>query len=206
MLLPLLRTEKMTSDYDRLADVYDGNFRTALDLAEDAGVRRQIVRAGAIMGGERILDIGCGTGLLLDWYPHLVHRYTGVDVSRKMLNVLERKHRKASVINADIMFCKTAWPFGAAVCTNGAVTYAGSPAAVAKKLKDLVKPGGRVVYSTCSLLNEENEDVVRASGGEIDDLTARFPGMASPDLSGALRLLPHVNGTDGFFVARLVGR
>ena len=70
----------------------------------------------------------------------------------------------------------------------------------------LVKPGGRVVYSTCSLLNEENEDVVRASGGEIDDLTARFPGMASPDLSGALRLLPHVNGTDGFFVARLVGR
>jgi len=70
----------------------------------------------------------------------------------------------------------------------------------------LVKPGGRVVYSTCSLLRDENEDVVVASGAEVEDLTHTFPGMASPDLPGALRLLPHVNGTDGFFVARLTGR
>ncbi len=70
----------------------------------------------------------------------------------------------------------------------------------------LVKPGGRVVYSTCSLLREENEDVVLASGAQVEDLTDRFPGMASPDLAGALRLLPHIHGTDGFFVARLTGR
>lgn len=71
---------------------------------------------------------------------------------------------------------------------------------------DVVAPGGRVVYSTCSLLREENEDVVRASGAQVDDLTGEFPGMASPDLAGTLRLLPHVQGTDGFFVARLRGR
>jgi 16S rRNA (cytosine967-C5)-methyltransferase len=71
---------------------------------------------------------------------------------------------------------------------------------------DVVAPGGRVVYSTCSLLREEDEDVVRASGAEVDDLTTEFPGMSSPDLPGTLRLLPHVNGTDGFFVARLRGR
>ncbi len=71
---------------------------------------------------------------------------------------------------------------------------------------DLVRPGGRVVYSTCSLLRDENEDVVAASGAEVEDLTGRFPGMASPDLAGALRLLPHVNGSDGFFVARLRAR
>ncbi len=71
---------------------------------------------------------------------------------------------------------------------------------------DLVAPGGRVVYSTCSLLREEDEDVVRASGAEVDDLTADFPGMESPDLPGTLRLLPHVHGSDGFFVARLRGR
>jgi len=71
---------------------------------------------------------------------------------------------------------------------------------------EVVRPGGRVVYSTCSLLREEDEDVVRASGAEVDDLGSEFPGMGSPDLPGTLRLLPHVHGSDGFFIARLRGR
>ena len=70
----------------------------------------------------------------------------------------------------------------------------------------VVRPGGRVVYSTCSLLREEDEDVVRASGAQVDDLGGEYPGMGSPDLPGALRLLPHVHGSDGFFIARLRGR
>jgi len=71
---------------------------------------------------------------------------------------------------------------------------------------EVVRPGGRLVYSTCSLLRQEDEDVVQASGAEVDDLSGEFPHMASPHLPGALRLLPHVHGTDGFFVARLRGR
>ena len=70
----------------------------------------------------------------------------------------------------------------------------------------ITRKGGRVVYSTCSLLRAEDEDVVRASGARVDDLSGEFPAMASPDLPGTLRLLPHVHGTDGFFVARLRGR
>ncbi|MEW6582310.1 MAG: transcription antitermination factor NusB, partial [Actinomycetota bacterium] len=68
---------------------------------------------------------------------------------------------------------------------------------------ELVRPGGRVVYSTCTLLPEENEDVVRGTGAHVDDLTGDFPGMAHPALPGALLTLPSVHGTDGFFVARL---
>ncbi|MCC6829770.1 MAG: methyltransferase domain-containing protein [Thermoleophilia bacterium] len=66
-----------------------------------------------------------------------------------------------------------------------------------------VRPGGRVVYSTCTLLAAENEDVVTASGAELESLEADFPGMAHPRLPGALLTLPHRHGTDGFFVARL---
>jgi 16S rRNA (cytosine967-C5)-methyltransferase len=68
---------------------------------------------------------------------------------------------------------------------------------------EAVRPGGRVVYSTCTLLREENEDVVTASGASLEDLSDRFPGLADPDLKGALRLLPHRHGTDGFFIAML---
>lgn len=68
---------------------------------------------------------------------------------------------------------------------------------------DLARPGGRVVYSTCTLIAEENEDVVRTVGAPLDDLAAEWPELAHPRLSGALLTLPHLHGTDGFFVARL---
>jgi len=68
---------------------------------------------------------------------------------------------------------------------------------------ELVRPGGRVVYSTCTLIAPENEDVVRASGATLDDLGAAYPELAHPRLPGALLTLPHRHGTDGFFIARL---
>jgi 16S rRNA (cytosine967-C5)-methyltransferase len=67
----------------------------------------------------------------------------------------------------------------------------------------LVRPGGRVVYSTCTLISEENEDVVRAVGGRVEDLAADYPDLAHPRLPGALLTLPHRHHTDGFFIARL---
>ena len=68
---------------------------------------------------------------------------------------------------------------------------------------ELTRPGGRVIYSTCTLLAAENEDIVRASGARVADLGARFPDWAHPRLAGALETLPGRDGTDGFFVARL---
>ena len=68
---------------------------------------------------------------------------------------------------------------------------------------ELTRPGGRVVYSTCTLLADENEDVVSASGAPLADLGARYPQWAHPRRAGALLTLPGRDGTDGFFVARL---
>jgi 16S rRNA (cytosine967-C5)-methyltransferase len=67
----------------------------------------------------------------------------------------------------------------------------------------LARPGGRVVYSTCTLIADENEEVVRASGAALDDLGAEHPGLAHPRMGEALLTLPHRHGTDGFFIARL---
>jgi precorrin-6B methylase 2 len=68
-----------------------------------------------------------------------------------------------------------------------------------------VKPGGRMVYATCSLLAEENEDRVAAFLARTPGFSVRsvpFPQFATSD--GYLRLTPLSAGTDGFFAALLV--
>ena len=66
----------------------------------------------------------------------------------------------------------------------------------------MVKPGGRLVYATCSLLEAENEavaDAFEASGLQrLDAATLVDPALVE---NGNLRLWPHRHQTDGFFAA-----
>jgi 16S rRNA (cytosine967-C5)-methyltransferase len=77
----------------------------------------------------------------------------------------------------------------------------------------LVKPGGRLVYGTCSLLTEENEDIVKAflaSHADFELLPAgdilKRQGVDVPGTDAYMRLFPHVHETDGFFAAVLQRR
>ncbi len=69
-----------------------------------------------------------------------------------------------------------------------------------------VRPGGKLIYVTCSLLAEENEDRVEAFlVGAPDFETAPTSALAVLPLvqEGFLRMTPLSTGTDGFFVAEL---
>jgi 16S rRNA (cytosine967-C5)-methyltransferase len=75
----------------------------------------------------------------------------------------------------------------------------------------LVKPGGRLVYATCSLLELENEDVARTFGQDHPqfELLAVEQALAQARIAEAqelaqgawFRLWPHRHRTDGFFAA-----
>ena len=70
-----------------------------------------------------------------------------------------------------------------------------------------VRPGGYLVYAVCSVLREEAEDVIEKLCAQVPSLTpVPFEGAAARALAGdlsTLRLLPHVHGTDGYFLASL---
>ena len=67
----------------------------------------------------------------------------------------------------------------------------------------LVKPGGRLIYVTCSLLDEEGADQFDAFISRSAEFSAAAMDLPSGLARGqGIRLTPHHDGTDGFFIAR----
>jgi len=99
------------------------------------------------------------------------------------------------------------------------------PGALEQRIKDqdeslekalrFVKPGGRVVYVTCSVLRAENEERVATFLAAHDDMlpvdavtqarAAGLPALAqhASSLGAGFRLSPRTTGTDGFYIATL---
>jgi len=69
----------------------------------------------------------------------------------------------------------------------------------------LVRPGGRLIYATCSLLDSEGADQIASFLARNPGFRADTPELAAGRPRGSgLRLSPCHDGTDGFFVARLL--
>ena len=94
--------------------------------------------------------------------------------------------------------------------------------ALLRKAVHLCKPGGRIVYATCTYAPEENEEIVDAILREYGEQILRVlpvtppeglrvaPGLTTwqhrrlhPSLQDTLRIWPHLNDTGGFFIAVL---
>jgi len=76
--------------------------------------------------------------------------------------------------------------------------------AILKNAAGYVKPGGVLLYSTCTLLQRENEDVVRAFLAENPHWHPEPFSLPGADAPGGMKTFwPHRDGTDGFFAAKL---
>jgi 16S rRNA (cytosine967-C5)-methyltransferase len=80
--------------------------------------------------------------------------------------------------------------------------------ALVRRFAALVRPGGRLVYATCSVGRTENDDVADFAEREAGLRPAPLAPLLGEERARALgaeearlHLYPHRHGTDGFFVA-----
>jgi phosphatidylethanolamine/phosphatidyl-N-methylethanolamine N-methyltransferase len=139
-----LTLAKVRSAYERWAPVYDELFGACFKPGQ-----RRAVEVLAGKSGERILEVGVGTGLALPLWPRETE-VTGIDISERMLQRADRlckrqrlDHVKLRVLNAqatdfpDSHFDKIAAMYVVSVVPN-------APALLAE-MRRICKPGGRIV-------------------------------------------------------------
>ncbi|MDE7395493.1 MAG: hypothetical protein K2M95_05200, partial [Clostridiales bacterium] len=73
--------------------------------------------------------------------------------------------------------------------------------AILDTAKRYVKKGGRLCYSTCSVLKAENSDIANRFEQENPDFVrTSIRSPYTPELAKEVCLFPHLHGTDGFYI------
>jgi len=73
--------------YDSIAEQYDSYFSDEESKAQDERIKKHLL----LLKDKRILDIGCGTGLLLEMMEVSQYQYLGIDPSKGMVSILNKK-------------------------------------------------------------------------------------------------------------------
>jgi phosphatidylethanolamine/phosphatidyl-N-methylethanolamine N-methyltransferase len=130
--------------YDKLAKVYDFTFGPTLHPGRLRAIERMDIQPG-----ERVLEVGVGTGINLSLYPKHCS-VTGIDFNESMLEIArERAERKDSrnvrllqMDAADLKFADNAFDI---VYAPYLISVVPDPVRVAHEMRRVCRPGGRVI-------------------------------------------------------------
>jgi phosphatidylethanolamine/phosphatidyl-N-methylethanolamine N-methyltransferase len=131
--------------YEKLASVYDLAFGPALQ----PGRRRALQRMN-IQPGERVLEVGVGTGINLSLYPR-PSSVTGIDFSSSMLEKARERVAREGLRNlrllqmdaADLKFADDSFDI---VYAPYLISVVPDPVKVAREMRRVCRPGGRIVF------------------------------------------------------------
>jgi 16S rRNA (cytosine967-C5)-methyltransferase len=154
--------------------------------AKLARLREELARLGLQVRATHAVDWSVGSGDVTGTYDRVL-----VDAPCTGIGTLRRRPEIALRLKEEDL-----------------VDKARAQLAIASRAADHVRVGGSLFYVVCSVLRQEAEDVIDAllqlrADFEVAELEALPPGLLPASLS-RVRILPHVHGTDGYFVVRLL--
>lgn len=127
---------EVNSQYDDIAEEYDSFFEDEDSKREN----EEVISLLGIQDSDSVLDVGCGTGLVLDYVPN-IRRYVGLEPSSEMMTVMKRKHPDAEVINTGWENFYTREKFDKILFLFGTPNYI-NPETMSR-IKHFLKPNGK---------------------------------------------------------------
>jgi phosphatidylethanolamine/phosphatidyl-N-methylethanolamine N-methyltransferase len=140
----MMQIESVKAAYRRYAAVYDAVFGPVLQPG-----RKAVVQALRVRPGERVLEVGVGTGLSLPLYPRDV-QITGIDVSREMLDKARRRVARRHLSNVEALLEMDAEQMSFAdasfdkVVAMYVVSVVERPARLLEELHRVCRPDGEI--------------------------------------------------------------
>jgi phosphatidylethanolamine/phosphatidyl-N-methylethanolamine N-methyltransferase len=131
--------------YDKLAKVYDLIFGPTLHPG-----RLQAIERMDIQSGERVLEVGVGTGINLSLYPKNCS-VIGIDFSGSMLEKARERAARKEILNvrllqmdaADLKFADDSFDI---VYAPYLISVVPDPVKVAQEMRRVCRPGGRIIF------------------------------------------------------------
>ena len=136
--------------------------RQAAQEARNVEMLEQLLRAAATVPGERVLDIGCGTGVTTVPFAEAVGpsgHVTGVDISQPMLDAARHRVAEQGLGNVTLLLADAqVHEFPAAafdlVTSRLGVMFFADPLAAFRNLARALKPGGRLCMAVWASIAE----------------------------------------------------
>lgn len=128
--------------FDRLAPMWDD------DMIINTHVVNKILDHAGVTQGKKVLDVACGTGVMVPFYLERGASVVGVDISAKMIEIATKKFGQPQVafVCDDVQKADLPRDFDCAVVYN-AFPHFESPCDLAFALADKLKTGGRVTIA-----------------------------------------------------------
>jgi SAM-dependent methyltransferase len=172
--------------------------RQAMQEARNAEMLAMLLHAASPMPGERVLDIGFGTGVTTVPFAEAVGpagRVTGVDISRPMLEAAQRRLAEHGLRNVELLLADAqVYPFPPAsfdlVTSRLGVMFFSDPTAAFRNLLGALKPGGRLVVAVWAPVAENTHWKIPF------EIAVRHLGEAAPQPPHAPG--PHAFGDRGY--------
>lgn len=139
-----VETDFVTGVYEKLASVYDFTFGPTLHAG-----RLQAIQRMGISTGDRVLEVGVGTGINASLYPRDC-AVTGIDLSGSMLEKARERVARKGIWNvrllemdaADVKFADNTFDI---VYAPYLISVVPDPVVVAREMRRVCRPGGRIV-------------------------------------------------------------